>query len=741
MANLISWVAEKIEAGRIRAKARAEQNVFAPIISSTSSWGVSQTPTSAQSLVERNIGWVYVCAKRNAISLASVPLRLYVQTRAGEAKAKAMTKAIRPRIAESLQRSPSLRGMLAKALEIEEVLEHPFLDLMTKVNNGMNEYDFKVFTAMSWEITGNAYVYVPTNGMGPYAMYPLLPQYMKIIADQKTGIGGYVYGSGPNKLTFKPDEIMQFRFVNLASVLYGASPLEAVLTPADLAKWMNEYEASLVSNNAVPDILLTTDQPMGPEAKKQLLQDFDNRYRGPNKRGKAAVATGMKIEKIGFSPREMNFLMGRKMTREEIAAAYDVPLSMLTTDDVNLANAKSGEYVYMKYAILPRCRFFEQKINEWLLPKFDESGRLFCAFDNPVPEDAEDRRSERQNRLSLGMTTINEEREQDNMEPVEWGGEPILPFTMAPLSAPKRTEVPEPFGMPPKPPKDEDEEEEPKKPEKSFLGHSGRLPGDSKAKARRSVEEDEEEEEMGKLSRTMKALFHAQRRDVLSRMPIKTIKVNAPDLVMGMFSQDEWNNRMGNGVRASLRRSVKLGGDRGMRKVELFVPEVEEGRFTFMIDRPEVQEFIERYPYKFAAAVNDKTADDLRKTLGEGIEAGENMYDLRKRVQTVYADYDTYRLDRIARTETIRALSAGQEMAWAQSEVVTDKEWNAADDCCDFCSEMNGTVVELGIPFAKGTVPDGEGNTMDISYEDTGVGHPPLHPNCRCAVLPVIREE
>ncbi|MBU1162784.1 MAG: phage portal protein, partial [Proteobacteria bacterium] len=72
---------------------------------------------------------------------------------------------------------------------------------------------------------------------------------------------------------------------------------------------------------------------------------------------------GAEVKPVSISPREMAYLQGRKATREEVAAIYGVPLSKLTTDDINRANADAGDYSYMKDTILPRLRRIEQKIN------------------------------------------------------------------------------------------------------------------------------------------------------------------------------------------------------------------------------------------------------------------------------------------------------------------------------------------------------------------------------------------
>ena len=57
--------------------------------------------------------------------------------------------------------------------------------------------------------------------------------------------------------------------------------------------------------------------------------------------------------------------------------------------------------------------------------------------------------------------------------------------------------------------------------------------------------------------------------------------------------------------------------------------------------------------------------------------------------------------------------------------MVSGKEWIIAqDEICDDCVALDGVVVDLDEPF-----PDGAGDG------------PPLHPNCRCDVLPVLIEQ
>lgn len=72
----------------------------------------------------------------------------------------------------------------------------------------------------------------------------------------------------------------------------------------------------------------------------------------------------------------------------------------------------------------------------------------------------------------------------------------------------------------------------------------------------------------------------------------------------------------------------------------------------------------------------------------------------------------------IAITEQNRAMSVAA-LNFYQEAQVEQVEWNAVQPC-DICAPNDGQVVSLGQAF------------------DSGDTEPPAHPNCRCALLPVI---
>ncbi len=82
-----------------------------------------------------------------------------------------------------------------------------------------------------------------------------------------------------------------------------------------------------------------------------------------------------------------------------------------------------------------------------------------------------------------------------------------------------------------------------------------------------------------------------------------------------------------------------------------------------------------------------------------------------------------------------------QTEAWKASGLVEVVEWQVASNACQYCQAMGGKRWKrrkIGNAFvAQGTVLTGtKGGKMLVDYAD--VLGPPLHPNCRCDLMPII---
>ncbi len=664
-------------------------------------------PTQLKQFINRYASWVYACANRNAINSAQVPLNLFVAKPAGTT-GNSRFKTVKPNkeTINYLSNSPTTRQIVARATDVEQLLEHPFIELIQNVNEFMNGFELFEITYLYLELTGNAYWFIERDNLGrPIELWPLMPQYMKPVLHKQKFVIGYEFSiDNVNKFFYEFDEIIHYKYPNPKDPFIGMGKLEACIVAADLYGEMNTYETALLQNSGRPDMALILPENAGSPSDdelKRMRRDWYRRHGGSKKTGNLAILSGgAKLESMTFKPKEMNFLKGRDTTLQEIAGVFGVPMSKLVTKDVNRANAETGNYTYSKDTILPMLRRVEQKINEQLMPMFDEN--LFVSYENPVPQDKEFELKERESNITTGYTTINEERAKNGLDPVAWGDEPLnkAPAATIPVEPVKTavTKAEEPLRQP-------SDEMNP-----VFAGAVAKFFRDIKKEVLRLYDK-----------------YPPDVKNVKAKKPVGGVPTDWFDMI-------KWNKNLAEIEVPFIRATYLLGGRAAMKqlKTELQFNSITAG-IGNVVDRRTGA----------IVTVNNTTLKAIRAEVGKGIEAGESVTKIRKRL-TGYFDGDDIRqrTELIARTETNWAYNEGAVDGYIQSGVVKAKEWLTAQDdrLCEFCEPMNGKIVGIDESWFKtGEEFEGnEGGKLSFSYED--VGHPPLHPRCRCSIIPVLKD-
>lgn len=149
-----------------------------------------------------------------------------------------------------------------------------------------------------------------------------------------------------------------------------------------------------------------------------------------------------------------------------------------------------------------------------------------------------------------------------------------------------------------------------------------------------------------------------------------------------------------------------------------------------------IKESVKQASFKFSRETNKTTTlslklarEKLRRELQQGLISGDSIAELTKRVKKVFKDAEKWRAERIARTESARAVHAAQLIAAQESGVVAGFKWLASSDACPICLDIaasNPKGVALGANFAEGDGPYGD------------IPHPPAHPNCTCTVVEIL---
>lgn len=394
-------------------------------------------PSNYESMVKAYRSWVYVCANKNALSVAQQNLRLYVAKPDKSSKLLQRTQAISRKRMAYLKTVPTVNRLklFKGASEVMEVLDHPFLDLLQKVNCYMNQFDLWELSTVFQELIGNAYWYIVFDRIlgVPSELWVLPAHNVEVVPSKENFIKGYIYTNGATRIPFDVDEIIHFKYANPHDMYYGMSPLAAVTDAYNTNQNILQFTNSLFTNMARPEGVLSTDQKLLQPDFDRLKEQWNSSYGGASKAKKTAVLTkGLKYTPITMTPQELDYTEGRKVVKEEICNAYGQSLGMYDKSATR-SNSEQANIAFLRDTVQPRLRRIEEKLNEQMMPLYDEN--LFVAFDSPVPEDRTFRLKERESNIRSGYSSINQERQKDNQEDVEWGNIPILPSSMIPLGS------------------------------------------------------------------------------------------------------------------------------------------------------------------------------------------------------------------------------------------------------------------------------------------------------------------
>lgn len=678
----------------------ADEDIWKPLIGGIFS-PLSKTRRKRQ---EMYYGTVFACIDAIAQGVAPTKLRLYKTNKDGEAE---------------LQTD-------AKAQELLRVLKRP-----SRFFTGL---DLLYTTSSHIDISGQSYWWIRKNGNGkPAELWPLDPARVEPVKDTKEFITGYEYTVNGNKQRFNLDEIIDIRRPNPYNYYEGLSTIQMAAYEIDNDLDGIEFNQIFFKNGATPSGVLTSEAKPTPEVQDKIKEQLQARYQGKENAFKLMVLFGgMDYKPISLSQKDMDFINQRKLSRDQILSIFRVPKPILAiSDDVNRANAETGEYVFAKFTLKPRLDFIVEKLNCELLPLFGFGEEYFLSYDDVVPENRELALKEKE--VSCGKwKTRNEIRAMEGLDPLPGGDDLEIDSTKMPLGDGYITQE--------NPKKDPEEEKSLHENVKSLLSHlsprpvSKKHPADERASGspQDGAREKLVDDAITKATKDRLFLYRRRRylakqeRYLASKMKIaindlaKSVKIDKKDALsdsVEVILSKIIDTRKFQSVTAGLLFKV------GLETYQAGYEQTSEG-FGYGLDFQQANmnavNYMKARSRETAESVAKSHLDESRKIL-ERLMA-EDDFTLEKAVKEIRAairDQSTYRSERIARTESQTAYNKGNRLAYEQSGVVEKLKWIGRDDACSICSQNIGKVADL-----KGGVwPSGHSEA-------------PAHPNCRCEVIP-----
>ncbi|HRF71749.1 MAG TPA: phage portal protein [Accumulibacter sp.] len=634
--------------------------------------------------------------------------------------------------------SAQLEVQVRKGARMTPRRDNKLQELLDQPNEHMSQFAMVELLHTHLNIAGNAFLLRSPDGGPNGSLFCARPDRMHIVPGRRELLG-YVYiAEDGEKIPFLPQDVVHVKLPNpldpFEGLGAGMAPLAAAATEGDVD---NQATASLKAffENAMV--------PFGVFTSKNILEDGEVKRIRARLREQLGGGAGKMWESLildadatyqqmGMSMQQMEFPDLRTITETRLCAVFKVPPILVGLksglEHSTYSNYKEARADLWEDKIVPdNMRVADAMTAAFrsLLPRGGRIGHDYSSV-GALQED----RGEKFARATSGWTsdlmTLNEARAEMGLEGRSNGdlrrSEMRAPAQLAPLN----------------------DETTP-----------------AEEVNRRGVER-------------LRMLTHAQRKQVgveWHRTFDRTARSH--ELKFMKAAQERLAEEVGKLV-------ARARENRGMQRRDLAWTDIERAMFRFLeedgqeawvatfgplmtdllleqgeniadkwgliwdVTSADARNFLASYTLKFADALQSTTKEGLRKLLSQGQADGWSITKLTDEIKALYDGWDKTRAEAIARTETIRSSNAGAEVAFAGAGIA-QKEWFTAEDemVCPFCGEMHeqrqataGTYYQVGDSMTVDV--DGTQQTLRFDYED--VRYPPLHPNCRCTLLPVVED-
>lgn len=289
--------------------------------------------------------------------------------------------------------------------------------LFRRPNDFMTFRDVLELTTLHLDLTGEAFWNLITAGpeseevIGWQIVYPHWIDEPIVKDGRLTGWRVSIpNASGASTTTIPTRDMIFFRYPHPAEPLCGASPVEAFALSHDLDMQARGYGAGLLKNNAIPPLVITSEQTLNPRDAGLIGERWKDRHlRRPGE--PAVLGKGATVQLLGLTLEQIGLESIDKMTRQQVFGSYGVPESKKgLVEDVNRANAESNERTYQKNVIWPRLDRIDICINTFIMPRVRGLEQTLFRHENPIQEDKDFLLEKAEKMVKAGLITINQAR-------------------------------------------------------------------------------------------------------------------------------------------------------------------------------------------------------------------------------------------------------------------------------------------------------------------------------------------
>lgn len=297
--------------------------------------------------------------------------------------------------------------------------DSPLAQLLVRPYPGGTPFSLKSAIVGDLGVYGNAILIKqgarrPTDV--PVALYPVSPVGWALADD-----GGYDWSaphSGQTK-RYAPHQVIHFRYWRPGAVDLGLSPLEPLRMTLAIEDAAQRLGVASFQNGARPSGVLRTDQAINREDLATLKEGIARMFRGVDKTALPAILTnGLDWKTMSWDMQQAAVVDFRKLTREEVAAVYDIPPPVIgMLDKATFSNVTEQGRWLVQHTYNVWTTLIEETLEAQLLYGLTEYPDASLEFDTSeiLKGAPEQRFNAYAQAIQAGWVTQNEVRSWENL--------------------------------------------------------------------------------------------------------------------------------------------------------------------------------------------------------------------------------------------------------------------------------------------------------------------------------------
>lgn len=266
---------------------------------------------------------------------------------------------------------------------------------------------------------GNSFAEIRPGASGAVSeLWPLHPSRMEV-ERLENGRLRYKYREPSGRQTvYAQEEMFHLRWLTTDGIL-GLQPSALSKNAIGLAQALESHGSTYFGNGARPGIVLESDNPIPADAAERLREQWERMHRGADRAFRTAVLpNGVKAHELSGSNEAAQFLETRQYQVIEVCRAFRVPPHMiqdLTRSTYSNIEVQGTEYV--QHCLLAHLKRWESAISRDLIVN-DDVYFAEHSITGLLRGDSAARASYYREMLNLGVLSINEIRELENLNPI-----------------------------------------------------------------------------------------------------------------------------------------------------------------------------------------------------------------------------------------------------------------------------------------------------------------------------------